>query len=343
MAGKNDFENLFEAALTELNAAVQPTVEVSPVESAAVETEEQVETPIIPEAVAENAETTEEETKPAENGEANDTGRVTVTDEDVILLPDGTEVSVKEAVLRQRDYTRKTQALADERKAFEDQRASAQSNLEYVESLQKAWQTNQAEVVSGFIASAQDPTLVLSQAIVDLAKQNKLDPQFLDTFGITAEVREKWVGEVQSKSELADVKARLEKFEQEKLTADQSSQAKQQEDVLIAEYEAQWEQIATTSGLTDPAQAAKAKIELLQYALENGIPNLQAAWKAQQYEKGQSAKPVAKANKAAVDAKKLATGAITSKSAGGSVVTAKQPGNIEDAVWSAFQELTSKK
>lgn len=343
MAGTNDFENLFEAALAELNTAGQPTVEENPVENVVAETEQQAETPAEPEAVAENAEATEEETKPAENGEANDTGRVTVTDEDVILLPDGTEVSVKEAVLRQRDYTRKTQALADERKAFEDQRASAQSNLEYVESLQKAWQTNQAEVISGFIASAQDPTLVLSQAIVDLAKQNKLDPQFLDTFGITAEVREKWVGEVQSKSELADVKARLEKFEQEKLTADQSSQAKQQEDALIAEYEAQWAQIATTAGLTNPAEAAQAKIELLQYALENGIPNLQAAWKAQQYEKGQSAKPAAKANKAAVDAKKVATGAITSKSAGGSPVSPKQPGTIEDAVWVAFQELTSKK
>jgi len=343
MAGTNDFENLFEAALAELNTAEQPTVEENPVENAVAETEQQVETPAEPEAVAENVEATEEETNPAENGEANDTGRVTVTDEDVILLPDGTEVSVKEAVLRQRDYTRKTQALADERKAFEDQRASAQSNLEYVESLQKAWQNNQAEVISGFIASAQDPTLVLSQAIVDLAKQNKLDPQFLDTFGITAEVREKWVGEVQSKSELADMKARLERFEQEKLTADQSSQAKQQEDALIAEYEAQWAQIAATAGLANPAEAAQAKIELLQYALENGIPNLQAAWKAQQYEKGQSAKPAAKANKAAVDAKKVATGAITSKSAGGAAVTPKQPGTIEDAVWTAFQELTSKK
>lgn len=342
MAGNNDFENLFEAALAELNTAEQPTDKEPEVENAAAQTDQPAETPAEPEAEAENADAAEDETNPAENSDATDSGKVTVSEEDVILLPDGTEVTVKEAVLRQRDYTRKTQALADERKAFEAERAAAQSNLEYVESLQKAWQTNQAEVVSGFIASAQDPTLVLSQAIVDLAKQNKLDPNFLETFGITAEVREKWVGEVQSKSELAEVKARLERFENEKLSAEQQSAAKQQEEALIAEYEAQWEQIASSAGLTNTAEAAQAKIELLQYALENGIPNLQAAWKALQFEKGQSAKP-AKPNKAAVDAKKAATGAITSKSAGGSVVAPKQPDSIEDAAWAAFQELTSRK
>jgi len=343
MAGQNDFENLFEAALAELNTAEQPTVETPPVENAEAVEAEPAETPGEPVAEAESVEAPEGEPAPAENGDATDKGRVTVSDEDVILLPDGTEVAVKEAVLRQRDYTRKTQALADERKAFEEQLATSQGDLEYVQNLQKAWQTNQAEVISGFVASAQDPTLVLSQAIVDLAKQGKLDPSFLETFGITNEVREKWAGEVQSKSELADMRARLERFENEKQSAEQASQIKQQEAELVAEYEAQWAQIAAASGLdADPARAAAAKLELLQYALENGIPNLPAAWKALQFEKGQSAPAAAKQSKAAVDAKKSATGAISSKSTGGSVVTAKPVTSIEDAAWAAFQELTKK-
>ena len=343
MAGQNDFENLFEAALAELNTAEQPTEEAPQVENAGAVQEEPVETPGEPVADAESVDASEGETAPAENGDATDKGRVTVSEEDVILLPDGTEVAVKEAVLRQRDYTRKTQALADERKAFEDRLATSQGDLEYVQTLQKAWQTNQAEVISGFVASAQDPTLVLSQAIVDLAKQGKLDPNFLETFGITNEVREKWAGEVQNKSELADMKARLERFENDKQSAELANQAKQQEAELVAEYEAQWATIAAESGLTaEPAKAAAAKLELLQYALENGIPNLPAAWKALQFEKGQSAKTATKSNKAAVDAKKSATGAISSKSTGGSVVTAKPLTSIEDAVWVAFQELTKK-
>jgi hypothetical protein len=345
MEEEQNFESLFGAALAELEStAQQPTAEEStegnaePAEGTVVESTE-------PEAVGET-EAGEVET-PASTESSNEekaqSGPIAVTEEDVIVLPDGTEVSVKEAALRQADYTRKTQALSEERKAFDAERAAAQTAVEYVENLTKSWQANQAEVVSGFVASTQDPTLVLSQVIVELAKSDKLDPQFMETFGITPEIREKWSSEAKSHSELADVKSRLERFEREKQAVEQATSVKAQEEALIAEYENQWTQIKVSNKLDlDPTQDVEAKLEVLQYALANEVPNLASAWKALQYEKSQTAKTTAPKN-AAVDAKKAASGAISSKSAGGSVVAPKAPGNIEDAVWTAFNELTSRK
>ena len=345
MAEEQNFESLFEAALAELEStAQQPTAEES-TEGNAEPAQEPVAETTDSEAVGETEAGEEETPASTESSDAEkaQSGPIAVTEEDVIVLPDGTEVSVKEAALRQADYTRKTQALSEERKAFEAERAAAQTAVEYVENLTKSWQANQAEVVSGFVASTEDPTLVLSQVIVELAKSDKLDPQFMETFGITPEIREKWSSEAKSQSELADVKNRLERFEREKLAVEQATSAKAQEDALIAEYENQWTQIKVSNKLDlDPTQDVEAKLEVLQYALANEIPNLAAAWKALQFEKSQTAKPATPKN-AAVDAKKLATGAISSKSSGGSVVTAKAPTNIEDAVWTAFNELTSKK
>lgn len=340
MTEQDNFENLFESALLELNksTAEQPTNET-----------EQVETNE-PTDVAEATEVNNGETEVGEvddetsvDNEGNtDTKPIAVTDNDTIVLPDGTTVSVKEAVLRQADYTRKTQALAEERKQIEADRSAAQSAVEYVENLTKAWQSNQAEVVSGFISSTDDPTLILSQVIVELAKAEKLDPKFLETFGITPETQEKWSSEAKSQNELQSVKARLERFENEKAQELKSQKEKQQEEQLVQEYENQWKQIVVDNNIKlEPQQELDLKVELLQYALNYGIPNLNAAWKALQFEKS-NAKPVANKNKAAVDAKKLATNAITSKSAGKSVVTNKPVQNIEDAVWQTFNELTNK-
>jgi len=340
MSDQDNFETLFAEALTELEKTAEQPPVTTEAESQTDSTSLGGDEPnkeTVQEAVVEN-----EEAKTTD--ESSDTkSPVTVNEEDVIALPDGTQVTVKEAVLRQADYTRKTQALAEERKAFDADRASTQSAVDYVNNLQNAWQTNQAEVVSGFISSTEDPTLILSQVIVELAKLEKIDPKFLETFGITPEVQQKWAEESKSSSELASVKARLSKFEQEKASIEAQSTAKAQEDALIAEYENQWAQIKATAGLAlDPQGEAAAKLELLQYALDNEISNLKGAWKALQFEKSQNAKTTTDKKSADVEAKKLATGAITAKSSGGSVVAEKLPGTIEDAVWSAFQELNKK-
>lgn len=341
MTEQDNFENLFEAALLELNktTAEQPTNEPEQVEQTEPTNVAEVATEVTGE-----TEVGEEEVETSVDSEVTtDTKPIAVTENDTIVLPDGTTVSVKEATLRQADYTRKTQALAEEKRQIEADRTAAQSAIDYVENLTKAWQSNQAEVVSGFISSTDDPTLILSQVIVELAKAEKLDPKFLETFGITSETQEKWATEAKSQNELQSVKARLERFENEKARELQSQKEKEQEEQLVKEYDNQWKNIVISNNIKlDPQKELDLKIEVLQYALNYGIPNLDAAWKALQFEKSKTATPAVNKNKAAVDAKKLATNAITSKSAGKSVVTNKPISNIEDAVWQTFNELTNK-
>jgi hypothetical protein len=342
VAEETTFENLFQEALSELSKAEQPTDETPEVEQAVEAKDENTEAVTESETDGEAVAETEEVEEPAEssNEEANSKGPIAVTESDVIVLPDGTEVSVKEAALRQADYTRKTQALADERKAFEAQLQASRSQIEYVENLTKAWQTNQAEVVSGFVASTEDPTLTISQVIVELAKADKLDPKFLETFGITKDVQEKWVEETKSSSELSEIKNRLSRFEQERVQQDALAKQQAEEAALVQEYENQWAQIKTENRLTlDPVQEVEVKLNLLRYALDNDLTNLKVAYKAFKFEESQKA---TNPKKAAVSAKKEATGAITAKSTGGSVVGNRAPNNIEDAAWAAFQELTSK-
>ena len=50
----------------------------------------------------------------------------------------------------------------------------------------------------------------------------------METFGIKPETQEKWSSEAKSQSELQNVKARLERFENEKTLELQSQKEKQQ-------------------------------------------------------------------------------------------------------------------
>lgn len=71
-----------------------------------------------------------------------------------VKLPDGTEVEQEEVVkgyLRQQDYSRKTQALAEERKGF-------QSSVQRLEQIQEAF----IDQISAMVPKAPDPSLAYS-------------------------------------------------------------------------------------------------------------------------------------------------------------------------------------
>jgi hypothetical protein len=87
------------------------------------------------EAEVEEMEESEEESESDEPAEA---GVVEVSEEMEFMLPDGTTVSGKDLLLRQADYTRKTQALAEERKELEAQLEELSGSTEYVDKLANA-------------------------------------------------------------------------------------------------------------------------------------------------------------------------------------------------------------
>lgn len=77
--------------------------------------------------MADDGETEEAEEAPEEDNAEDDDDETAEDGPVVVALPDGSEVSADELVsgyLRQEDYTQKTQKLADERRAAEEQRST---------------------------------------------------------------------------------------------------------------------------------------------------------------------------------------------------------------------------
>lgn len=341
----DEFTDIFTKALEELNSR---DVESTTTEAVAEESNSEIEN-TIPEvedtantdSEPTDSEETVDEVKPDDSEdteENNEEGIVTVNDDDILRLPDGTEVSVKEALLRQADYTRKTQAVAEERKELDAKLESFSEAINYVENLRESWGKNPANVITAFVSSTEDPTLTFTQVLVELAKNDAIDQQFLDTFGITKDIRDSWATAAKQTNELADVKKRLENFETEKVRQEQSYQEQLALREAIEGYENQWNDIKREFEINVPTEEElQLKIKVLEYASEKGITDLRTAFAAISFE---SQKNSAKSNK--LVEKKKATNAITSKGTSGSVPLPKEVSSIEDAAWEAFNEISSK-
>lgn len=287
------------------------------------------------EAEAEESEDGEGEEE-AESGEPVETGVVKISDEMEFELPDGSVVSAQDLLFRQADYTRKTQALAEERKNLEAQMEELSGSTEYVEKLASAWESNPVGVITGFFEDVDDPTTALAQTIVQLAKSGVLDPKFLETFGITSEVQEKWAVEAKRESDVAELRRRLDEQERDRLERVEAAEAERALQDAVAEFERQWDSVVSRNGLNP--QDFATKVAVLEYARDNEITNLEKAYGAWRYEQIQSEKAKRPASE-----KKRATGAVSKKSSTKPTVSDPKPGNIEDAAWAAFNELTAGK
>jgi hypothetical protein len=197
-----------------------------------------------------------------------------------IRLPDGTTVPAEQAVLLQADYTRKTQELAEQRKAFQArENAVKQLEQQYGQSYQqmREWYEERAENPSNWIAEiagqSQDPTSVVASAIYGLAQQGMLDPKFVEAFGIDAR-------EFQEAAKTHRIESEVERLKREMRERDakeESQRSASQRQLLIEQraaiYEQEWEQIKATKALqfNTPDDEAVAKKQLLQFALENRL------------------------------------------------------------------------
>lgn len=328
----SDTSNVFEEALqglgTEYGFEVASEVVDSEVESEELEIVEL-------EAEAESEEVEGDEDEEASD-EPADSGPVSISEDMQFQMPDGTIVEAKDLILRQADYTRKTQALAEERKQLEMQLEELSGSTEYVDKLASAWEDNPVGVISGFLADTDDPTTALAQTIVELAKTNLIDPKFLETFGITSEVQQKWSEQSKRDSEIADLRRRLDHQELERQHREEASLADREMQEMLEEYERQWERVVRNNDLS--VDDIDSKISVLEYARDNQITNLEKAYGAWRYEQIQAEK-----TKKSSSAKKRATGAVSKTSSSKPTASDPKPGNVEDAAWAAFHELTSGK
>jgi hypothetical protein len=234
--------------------------------------------------------------------------RIEVTDDDVILLPDGSEVNVRESALRQSDYTRKTQQIAQERKQIQEKQQELDSVLENFERWYEDRASNPDRWISEIAKSLPDRgvrTQMVARALKELAETGYLEDDFVEMFGLVAGRAAEFAKEPEQ-DRVAKLEAELEAQKREK---DIEFRVRQQASVL----QNQWDEIKTTYGLEFPsfADEYEAKRETLEFAKTNNVPSLTVAYDAL-HARRQTAPP--RQPDAATTEKKRASRAITPKS-----------------------------
>jgi hypothetical protein len=226
------------------------------------------------------------------------------------------EISLKEALAgyqRQADYTRKAQALAAEREELISAQSEFAETLNTLGVLDEAWDENPVQVLAHFTANTDNPTMSLALLIKELATANLLDQEFLEMFGITKEVRQTWGKD----TEVEQLKRKVSKSEQEKQTKAQEAAYEAEVAQAMNQYELQIDEILAAEGLKlKPSQRDAFRTRLAQYAYENELTNLKAAYKALKYEESQKKKQVAEKTKERAKQKKNAS--VVGRSGAGS-------------------------
>ena len=334
----DDFTKVFAETLAELELEPKLEIaeEVEDTQENIVDETEELEEEISEEDDSETEDEVDSSDDSEDSDESDDESIINLTEDDVIRLPDGTEVSVKEAALRQADYTKKTQVLAERTKELEAQALQYTELESYVTSLREAWINEPADVVANFLISSSDPTTVLAKALVSVAKQGKLEPKFLQQFGINEDVQKKWSEEADSNNELKNVKSRLEKVEAERQEQIATQNAEVEHERLVAQIEEQWNAVKDKFNIKlGPKEELETKIQVLEYASLRNILDLETAYSAVQYEN--SLKKTAKKTSS-----NRTTGAVSKTSGAKQVIKKKPVESVEDALWETFNEISSK-
>ena len=254
-----------------------------------------------------------------------------------LKLPDGTLVDAEQAVLLQADYTRKTQELAEQRRQLESkQRQVEQAGAQYQQAYEqmRSWYEERAvrpaDWLTEIASQTQDPTATVAQAIYTMAQNGLLDPKFVETFGIES-------GTVAEVAKGSQVESELEELKRWRREQEMSVQRQAEVQQRAAVYEQEWESIKASRGISFPDRAAEleGKRELLQFALENNLTrSLTDAYDLMTVRKPKSVKPQPDAE---VVAKKRASRAVSSKSAGTSKPV-KKIMTDKDAILATLEE-----
>lgn len=263
--------------------------------------------------------------------------RIEVTEDDVILLPDGSEVNVKEAALRQSDYTRKTQQLAEERRQVQEKQQEIDTVLTDFENWYQERSANPDRWISEIARSLPDRgvrTQMVARALKELAESGYLEDDFVEMFGLKAGKAAEFAEEPEE-DRVARLEAELASQKREK---EIEARVRQQASAL----QSQWDDIKATYGLdfTDAAQEFEAKRETLEFAKANNVPSLTVAYDALQARR-QTATP--RQPDAVTTEKKRASRAITPKSSSAGQVAPpkKKAKTISEAASMALDKYLS--
>ena len=330
----SDLRDIIAGTLTE----VDPTQEADNQEVEAQETVEVEDT----EAPVEDAEelelgVAEEDSDDSEESdeEAAETDGDTFT---VKVDGESFEVTLEElksGYQRQADYTREKQALKKEIEQFEEVKIELSETLQGIQQLDEAWEENPIQVLAHFTANTQNPTHAVALLIKELAVANLLDQAFLETFGVTPEIRNHWAQETEVQQLRGQVSKTSSKKDQELELAKMELEIQK----ALADYERQVDDIIAAEGLDlTVKQRNEFRQKLAKYASENELTNLKAAYKAFQYEEVQKQKAVAKRTAEKAKQKKAASVSTRSGSSADGGVPIQDTSDLASVIQAALRD-----
>jgi DNA-binding protein H-NS len=294
----------------------------------------------------------EADTEEDEDGESEETTPsadvVEVPEGAVLRLPDGTEVDVDKAVLLQSDYTKKTQQVAEERKNLDREREELEQDrskvAETYQQMRDWYDQRSADPtawVQEIVSSSPDPTATIAKALYELAHNGKLDPAFVQTFGIDAgEIAERATQSKQSR-ELEELRSKVEQRERA-----EQEQARIKE--MAARYQSEWEQIKQANSLAfdGPEAEVEAKRQLFNFATEKRMTHsLTDAYELLRLKSGVASQPPAPQSPTTdgqVTKKKRASRAITPKSEVAGNGNVRKPLTTRSAAIQALDEFATR-
>lgn len=238
----------------------------------------------------------ESDTEDSEEDDEDFSDNDDVDDEDEDTDSDGLEVfevkvdgEVVEVTLdelragyqRQADYTRKAQALAQERQKFEEYANEFSDTIQTLAQLDEAWDANPITVLTHFTANTDNPTQAVALLIKELAVANLLDDNFLQTFGITPELRQAWAKD----TEVSALRSKATQYDRQQASRQEEEAFNQSVEQAIAEFDRQIDEILEDEGWDLTAKQRLAfRAKVAGYAQDNSITNLKAAYKAMKFE-----------------------------------------------------------
>jgi hypothetical protein len=285
---------------------------------------------------SDDAEEVSEDEGELEDGESEDEP---VDGESHVVKVDGEEITVsledlKSGYMRDADYRRKTQALAESRKEFEAEIEQYSTVLNQVQQLESAWEEDPVEVLTQFAAQTGNATQAVALTIRNLAANNLLDREFMSLFGITPEVQRAWADEYSNRSQQRTVSKTVS--EQEQRLAEAEAEAEVQR--AIQQYDEQIDEILEDEGIELTAKQRKQfRTELAKYAYNAEITNLKAAYKAWKYEKEQGKRKVAQKTVERAKAKR-GTKAVSRSSSPAGGASAAAPGDLRSVILASMKE-----
>lgn len=337
-----EIRDIFDQTLTELGLDLTDDTEDDFLTSTVEEPEAQP----LEEGAGESEESDAEEGSEdsGEGSEPTEVLTIDLSESALLRLPDGTEVPAKDAILFQKDYTKKTQQLAEERKVLESEknefevaRREVEDTFVQMRDWYEARVANRSSWIHEIAAEADDPTATLARAIYELAQAGALDPDFVEAFGLEAGEFKERVAESTRNQEVTELRLRLEA--RERADAEQAQIRRQ-----AAEYQSQWEQIKANHGLAfgSAQDEAAAKKELYDFATANNVlRSLVDAYDLMIVRTGKPAPGTAPADPEVV-AKKRASRAVTPKSVAAGSSPKARPSTVRSAAVESLEEFLTR-